>query len=61
MTSGCSWRPYTYLFSTVEADYTSAGGTAALDYKKVADLMGAMLQHTHIDGPHKSMPGVVVG
>ena len=49
-----------YLSSTVEADYMSAGGMVALDHQKVADLMG-VLQHIHVEVPHDSIPGVVVG
>ena len=49
-----------YLSSTVEADYMSARGMVALDNQKVADLMG-VLKHIHVEAPHKSIPGVVVG
>lgn len=49
-----------YLSSTVESDYMSARGMVALDHQKVADLMG-VLQHIHIEAPHESIPGVVVG
>jgi hypothetical protein len=49
-----------YLSSTVEADYMSARGMVALDQQKVADLMG-VLKHIHVEVPHKSLPGVVVG
>jgi hypothetical protein len=49
-----------YLSSTVEIDYMSARGMAALDHQKVADLMG-VLKHIHVEAPHKSLPGVIVG
>ena len=49
-----------YLSSTVETDYMSAGGMVALDHQKVADFMG-VLQHIHVEAPHNSIPGVVVG
>lgn len=49
-----------YLSSTVEADYMSARGMVALDHQKVADLMG-VLKHIHVEAPHKSLPGVIVG
>jgi len=49
-----------YLSSTVEADCMSAGGMVALDHQKVADLMG-VLQHIHVEAPHNSIPGIVVG
>ena len=49
-----------YLSSTVETDYMSARGMVALDNQKVADLMG-VLKHIHVEAPHKSIPGVVVG
>ena len=49
-----------YLSSTVEADYMSARGMVALDHQKVADLMG-VLRHIHVEVPHKSLPGVIVG
>ena len=49
-----------YISSTVEVDYMSAGGMVALDHQKVADLMG-VLNHVHVEVPHKSLPGVVVG
>jgi len=44
----------------VEADYMSARGMVGLDHQKVADLMG-VLRHIHVEVPHKSLPGVVVG
>jgi len=49
-----------YLSSTVEADCMSARGMVALDHQKVADLMG-VLRHVHVEAPHESLPGVVVG
>lgn len=49
-----------YLSSTVEADSMSARGMVALDHQKVADLMG-VLGHIHVEVPHTSLPGVVVG
>lgn len=49
-----------YISSTVETDYMSARGMVALDHQKVADLMG-VLKHIHIEVPHKSLPGVIVG
>ena len=49
-----------YLSSTVEADYMSARGMVALDHQKVADLMG-VIQHIHVEVPHESLPGVIVG
>ena len=49
-----------YLTSTAEMDYTSARGMVALDHQKVADLMG-VLDKIHVEAPHKSLPGVVVG
>jgi len=49
-----------HLSSTVEADCMSARGMVALDHQKVADLMG-VLKHIHVEVPHKSLPGVVVG
>jgi hypothetical protein len=49
-----------YLSSTVETDHMSARGIAALDHQKVADLMG-VLKDIHVEAPHKSLPGVVVG
>ena len=49
-----------YLSSTVEADYMSARGMVALDHQKVADLMG-VLKHIHVETPHKSLPGIIVG
>ena len=49
-----------YLSSTVEGDYMSARGMVGLDHQKVADLMG-VLRHIHVEVPHKSLPGVVVG
>ena len=49
-----------YLSSTVEVDYMSVRGMVALDQQKVADLMG-VLKHIHVEAPHKTLPGVVVG
>jgi len=49
-----------YLSSTVEVDYMSAKGMVALDHQKIADLMG-VLEHIHVEAPHKSLPGIVMG
>lgn len=49
-----------YLSSTVEADCMCAGGMVALDHQKIADLMG-VLKYIHVEVPHKSLPGVIVG
>jgi hypothetical protein len=49
-----------YISSTVEVDYMSSRGMVAIDHQKVADLMG-VLKHIHVEVPHESLPGVIVG